>query len=197
MQAGTMGSAVPIGLVSSDCFSTLGAALVKGRPFGPQDATEAIGFGLDESAPPGVTTPVIVNETFARTYWPNQNPLGKRISGAGRNDCRVVGIVSDVKQRGLAAEVQPQMFFNGVGRSMYVVVRTESDPKTLIPALRAQINALDNLQPVWDIRTMDEYLSESVAETRSYMSILAAFALISLILASVGIYGVISYSVTE
>jgi predicted permease len=179
---------IPVGVVSSDYFSALGIQLVKGRVFNGRDRVEGIGLAPEQRPePPGVA---IVNEAFVRTYWPDQDPIGKHVG-----DREVIGVVGDYKQQDVASEMAPEVFWNGLERSLTLAARTDSDPRAMIPAVRAQIESVDPAQPVSSIKTMNDYMAASVAEPRFYTLALASFALMSLLLAAVGIYGVISYSV--
>ncbi|HEY6253839.1 MAG TPA: ABC transporter permease [Candidatus Angelobacter sp.] len=144
---------------------------------------------------------IIVNETFARSYWPNQNPIGKHvIIGRGPAPSEVVGMAANVKNRGLAVDVQPQIYLPFAQLSwgnMNLLVRTANDPHTMISAVRAQIAAVDADQPVTNVQTVEELMDGSRSQPRFMMSLLAAFSMTALALAVVGIYGALAYSVAQ
>ena len=173
-----------------DYFSTMGIPIIKGRPFTEQDKA---------GAPPVV----IVNETLARKHWPNEDPIGKRIRFYGppeRAQWReIVGVSEDVKHE-LDLPVTPEYYLPHAQDSwnaMVVVARTNIDPASLTGALRQQVWAIDKDQPVFNVKTMQEVRSESVAVYSFSSVMLAIFAVLALLLASVGIYGVMAFAVTQ
>jgi len=182
---------MPMADVRPGYFSTIGTPLICGRDFTAHDPVETTGLGLDEqdSGPRG---PLIVNQAFVRTYWPSSYPIGKRIRGQ-----EVIGVVADFKQQELINPVRPEVFVNGVGRRMSLAILSNSDPKRLIPAVRAQIAAVDPDQPLDDIKTMDERVAASMTEPRFYTMLMTIFAAISLLLAAAGVYSVMSFAVAE
>jgi putative ABC transport system permease protein len=147
---------------------------------------------------------IVVNQALADKYFPGEDPLGRRvrfskptIDGPWHT---IVGVVRDEKQDGMDVEAKPEIYksiLQDPRGAMTLVVRTGNDPNSLIPAVRAEMRALDKDLPAFDIKTMTEILSASLAQKRFAMLLLCIFALVALILAAVGIYGVISYSVTE
>jgi len=178
----------------------MGIALRRGRFFNEQDHEKAAGVA-------------IINETMARRFWPGEDPLGKRIKLGGPQRpypwMEIVGIVGDVKHDGLDAPVGPETYmpyaqtpFSQMpaglrSPAMSLVARGGSDHASLAAAMRAEIKALDKDQPVTNIRTLDQLLSNSISQHRFYLMLLAFFGAVALILAAVGMYGVISYTVRQ
>ncbi|MEK6321114.1 MAG: ABC transporter permease [Acidobacteriota bacterium] len=177
-------------VISPEYFHVLGIPLMKGRLFADQDAENA----------PAVT---IINSTMARRYWPEEDPIGKRITLGDPQIgpwLTIVGIVGDVHQEALESEPYPQMyspFAQAQRRSMSLVVRASVEPLNLVPAVRSQIRALDKDQPLYNVRTLEQVLSYSVARPRFNVLLIGIFAVIAIVLAAVGIYSVVSYSVTQ
>ncbi|HEX8144776.1 MAG TPA: ABC transporter permease [Pyrinomonadaceae bacterium] len=172
-------------------FQTLRIPVLKGRPFTGQDR---------EDAP----RTVIINDALARRFWPNEEPIGKRLGfedDEGKQEWReIVGVVGDVKHERLDAEAKPEVYLpysQSPRNFMTLVVRTSSEPAGMIGAIRDQVLALDRDQPVFGIRTMEQRLSKSVAQSRFVMMLLAVFSGLALVLAAVGVYGVMAYSVTQ
>jgi putative ABC transport system permease protein len=171
-------------------FRTMGAALLRGRDF-----TER-----DDAASPGV---VVVNEALARRQWPGEEPLGKRITvnGEGARPREVVGVVRDVKQGEWASEPQPEMYLPhqqaASPRSMTLVIRASSDSLELGPEIRREVWALDGDLPVSRVASMEEVVSASVGQQRFNTLLIGLFAGVALILAAVGVYGVMSHAVVQ
>ncbi len=162
--------------------------LLRGREFTERDG----------AADPKV---IMVNEAAARRYWPNQNPIGKHILlGRMPQPIEIVGVLADVRNINLAADTQPEIYLPYAQlptSSMNLVVRTAGDPHNLVNAIQAQVFEADRDQPVTAVRTMDEILEDGAAQPRFTTSLLGGLSLTALILAIVGIYGVIAYSVAE
>ena len=197
-------------LVTPDYFRTMNIPLKSGRFFTDRDDRSFLGdkdlskMTEPERVAAGINS-VIIDEEFARRHWPNEDAVGKRIR-LGGDDPRtpvltVLGVVGRVKMEGLSQDsnrVQGYFSFPQIGNGgMTVIVKAQSDPNQLIAALREQVKAVDPDQPIYNIRTMHEIRAESVASERLNLTLLTIFAGIALVLAIVGIYGVMSYTVTQ
>ena len=169
-------------------FGAMSISLLEGRLLSDEDD--------QDHAPVAV-----INQTMAESLWPGEDPIGKRIwSGAGNLTRSIVGVVADVYQYGLDSEKTMQLYVpyaENAGRNMTLVIRSGVDPGSLVPAVRAQVFGIDQDQPVNGVQTMDEVLADSMASRRFSMNLMALFAVIALVLAAIGVYGVISYSVAE
>lgn len=175
-------------------FRTMGIPLVKGRDFEQRDQH-------------GSQPVVIITEEFARQYFPNEDPLGKRIDpgistidGAVSNWREIVGVVGDIRNRTLNTEPKPayyvpqtQVPFSQMG----IVVKTTNEPRSLISGVTKEVAAMDADVPLFGVKTMNEYLSSSVAGPRFNTTLLSIFAGVALVLTLVGLYGVMSYSVAQ
>jgi putative ABC transport system permease protein len=182
-------------LISSDYFSTLGIQVVRGRGF----------TNHDDAAAPAVA---VINEAAARRYWPDEDPIGRRISlGGPTRWMEIVGIVGDVRHTSLDLGPEPEAFipmpqgFRALGnsfvRSLTLVVRTSGDPVQITPALRAIVTAIDPQQPLDTVRSMDELIAESVGGQRVNFVLVSVFAVVALLLTAAGLYGVMAYLVAE
>jgi putative ABC transport system permease protein len=183
---------VELRVVSPGYFRALGVALVRGRTFDERDTKDS---------PLGV----VVNETMARSIWPGEDPLGKRVYGRPiRPDwVPVIGVVADVKNMGLTRPPAPEFYFNyaqggeDILRNMTLAVRSRLDAGSLAAAVRREVQAVDPGQPLFNVQTMQAVLDATVSDRRLNMMLLVILAALSLILAVVGIYGVMSYNVTQ
>jgi len=172
-------------------FETMKIPLINGRLFDEHDTEKA--------------SPVIViDEKMSRNYWPNSNPVGGRIKfGSPDSDdpwMTIVGVVGSVKQYDLETESRATLYFPAsqeLGSTMYLVTRTTTPPSSLIASITSEVRSMDPNVPIFDVKTMDQRLSESLARRRFAMMALGVFAGFALMLAIVGIYGVISYSVAQ
>ena len=185
--------------ISPDYFGALGVPLKQGRAFDERDTLQ--------------TQPVIIiNETLARRFFPNESAVGKRfsITTAHQGDTlpilplTIVGVVGDVKQSGLENDIMPEFYlphtqvtYNAFSVPSYLVIRTAADPLSLAAAARRAIHSVDPDLPAADVRTMESRLDEMVAQRRLRMTLLAAYAGLALLLAAVGIYGALAYFVTQ
>jgi putative ABC transport system permease protein len=180
-------------IVSPDYFSAMGLRLMEGRFLDQRDTT-------------GANATVVINETIARTYYGNESPIGRRIRPAMRDPwCTIVGVVADVKNAGLDKPAGTEIFLpyqqagTNFGRpnAAYMIIRAKTDPERLVSAVRNEIRAIDPALPLSQVRTMDEVLAGARARPRFLATLLSLFAGVALVLAAVGLYGVIAYSVTR
>ena len=175
--------------VTPGYFAAIGTPILQGRPF-----TQA-----DDASKPRVA---VVDETLARRYWPKGDAVGKRIKHQGDTIAggwlTIIGVVPNVRHASLGEEPSLQVYESFRQRTpwtMYLVVRAVSDPEALLPALRAQVAAVDPEIPLYDIRTMENAVSQSLVTRRLTNALLAGFATAAFVLAAIGIYGVIAIGV--
>ncbi len=176
-------------VVSPDYFGTMNIQLRQGRLFAASD---------HENAP----RVVVISEATARRYWPNENPIGKRIGfGREKPDWReIIGVVANVRHFGLSLDSRPTMYFSAqqVSRAFTnIVLRVQGDPVNYVAALRREVQALDKNLALSNMQTMDEIVSATIAIPRLLMLLFSSFAVVALLLAALGIYGVMAYSVTQ
>jgi putative ABC transport system permease protein len=178
--------------VGPEHFVTLGIPLLRGRPFAPDD----------RAGSPRVT---IINQTAARRFWPGQDPIGQRVwFGGGSSFDRpdssaaIVGVVGDVPYGSLETTVPPS-FYTPYRQFTYafrtVMVRTTGDPLTIAPAVRRAVQTVDDL-PIFEVRTLEDRLDDSLAPARFNATMLTAFAIVALSLAAGGVYAVVAHSVS-
>jgi predicted permease len=180
---------VKVAGVTDGYFAALRIPLRRGRHFATTD---------DASAPPVA----IVNEAVARRHWPNESPVGKRIKvTAGPSGLRtIVGVVADVRHGGLHEAPRPMVYIPhaqwGTGANAFVI-RTTGDPLAALPQVRSEFQSINPVLPLAETTTLEALLDDSLRERRFHLALLGAFASIALLLAALGVYGVMSHATTE
>ncbi|MCC7010501.1 MAG: ABC transporter permease [Acidobacteria bacterium] len=176
--------------VSANYFRVLGIPLLRGRELDPHDIQ-------------GTMPVALINQTMANRYWPGEDPIGQRFRTSPQMPWRtIVGVMGDVRYDGLSEPTIPEMYF-AYGQALWpqhtmtILVRTAVSPTESIAPIRREVNALDPNLPIYNVRTMDQWIAGSLATPRFNVVLLGTFAGLALVLASVGIYGVVSHSVTQ
>jgi len=169
--------------VTPNYFRTLGIPLLRGREFTPADA-------INQNT-------IIINQAMARKFWPGTDPIDQQILNRDqRNPLHIIGIVADVKGAGLDVEAEPEMY--SVPRGLwyaFLILRTKQDPSRMLTAVREDVAAIDRGVPIYQVATMDQLVGRSLGPQRFDLFLLALFAMLALAIASVGVYGVIAFSV--
>ena len=196
-------------LVTPDYFKAMNIPVLRGRVFNDRDdRSHLAGRDLsklnENQRAMAAVNKIVIDEDFAKRYWPNEDPIGKRVKlgrDADANVLEVIGVVGRVKMESLnqnSDRVQGYFAYNQLPQGgMTVIIKGASDPNQLISSVRGVVKSIDPDQPIYSPRTMDEIRAESVAPERLNLTLLSLFAGIALVLAIVGIYGVMSYSVTQ
>jgi predicted permease len=186
-QSGTSSVELNWAAVSPGYFATLGIDLVEGRGYTEDDRFSDL-------------RTIVVNETAARRFWPGQDPIGRRIRSQNAPDSwrQVMGVVQDSKVRSLGEPPTPMLYYvlgDGVPNSIYFVVRTARDPASLLGALRSELRTVNPSLPVVELTTAEGHLGAALAVPRVSASLLGVFSMLALLLASVGIYTIVSFAV--
>jgi predicted permease len=176
-------------IVTPGYFQAMGIRLLQGRVFTERDQK-------------GIPPTVVIDESMARRYWPGESPVGKRLGlpDVYETNAEIIGVVVGVRRGGLDREISPQLYVPlGVDStpSMSFVVRTDNDPSSLASALHAAVWAVDREQPLSPVRTLEDLVRQSVSQRLFNMRLMETFAALALVLAIVGIHGVLSYWVAQ
>jgi putative ABC transport system permease protein len=177
-------------VITPKYFETMGITLVRGE-------------GITEQHTSNTPSVAVINETLARKYFPNEDPIGKRINFGNPETSpwrTIIGVARDIRQEALDEAPYSQVYCSYAqfpARTMTLVARTSNDPSGLVSSIRNELSAMDKDQPLYNVRTMEQVMAEAIARQRFSMLLIAIFASVGLVLASVGIYGVMSYTVAQ
>jgi predicted permease len=173
--------------VTPNYFNAIGVPLLKGRAFSEEDT-------------PRSPATILINETLARRFFPGEDPIGKRLITMGSPHV-IAGVVGDARQGALYLPPSPEIYFPNTqiafGQQVSLVVRTNVDPASLGDAVRRAAQSVNPDAPVFRVRTMREVIAGSVAQERFNTILMALFAVVAMLLAAVGLYGVMAYNVTQ
>jgi predicted permease len=206
--------------VGLDFFRTMRIPVLSGRVFAPADfaSAEATNAGVTaaeyadasgnpstaaqrKAEPQPASVPVLVNQAFARKYFPNQNPVGRHMGNEPATGPQpgylIVGIVGDTKYSRLRRDVAPTMFLPQVGKSAHFELRTVGDPAALVKQVRAIVAQADNNLPLFDVRTQTQQIEQMLYQERLMAHLSSFFAFLALLLACIGLYGLLSYEVAR
>jgi len=176
-----------VAVVTPDYFRAIGVELVRGRVFAASD---------DSLSPPVA----VVDERLVQRFWPGADPIGKRLSGWGFRELTVVGVVRHVSNYGVAAESREEMFVAHAQRPsqrLSVVVRSIGDPNALVPSVRRIVGELDAALPVYNVRPMSAVVANTITVPRLSATVSTVVALVALVLAATGLYGVLAFTVRQ